>query len=209
MWNIFNNLATDAKFYCQLLYPDKITNLWRLMLVVLKSRGLWLLTFHRIAYISTVHKDYLSFGWWVARSIESVGKFRNALISKSELRGDCDIAVPAYLSDKGCIICGALSIGSGSIIHDHVTFGNTVGAGAKGRPRVGANVWIGPKCIISGPVTIGDGSTLLPGTHLTYSIPPRSVVKGIPARVIQLDFDNGLIRRTLMIVSDIPENDNV
>ena len=197
-------LVMDARFYCQLKYPEKTTNRWRLVLVILQSRGLWLLTFHRIAHISTMHKNYRSLGWWVARGVESVGKFRNALISKSELLGDCDIAVPAYLSDKGYIICGAQSIGSGSILHDHVTFGNVVGSGKRGRPHVGANVWIGPKCIFAGPLTIGDGSTILPGTYLSNSVPPRSVVKGNPARIIQSDYDNSSLRKTLKIVNDIP-----
>jgi serine acetyltransferase len=209
MWNLLKNLALDTKFYCQLKYPEGSANWWRLFLVIIQSRGLWLLTFHRIAYISTMRKNYRSLGWWLARGCESIGKFRNTLMSKSELRGDCDIAVPAYLSDKGYIICGAKSIGEGSIIHDHVTFGNAVGSGKKGRPRVGANVWIGPKCIFTGSVDIGDGSTILPGTYLSFDVPPGSVVQGNPARIIiKSGFDNRHIRNTLKIVNSVTAESN-
>jgi serine acetyltransferase len=156
-----------------------------------------------------MHKNYWSLGWWLARGCESIGRFRNTLMSKSELRGDCDIGAPVYLSDKGYIICGAQSIGAGSIIHDHVTFGNAVGSGKKGRPRVGTNVWIGPKCIFAGPVTIGDGCTILPGTYLSYDVPPGSVIQGNPARiVIKSGFDNQHIRKTLKIINSVSSDNN-
>jgi serine acetyltransferase len=209
MWNFLNTLALDAKFYCRLKYPERTASWWRLIFVILQSRGLWLLAYHRIAYISTMHKNYRKPGWWLARGCESIGRFRNMLMSKSEFRGDCDIGVPVYLSDKGFIICGAQSIGAGSMIHDHVTFGNAVGSGKKGRPRIGANVWIGPKCIFAGSVTIGDGSTILPGTYLSYDVPPGSVVQGNPARIIiKSGFDNHLIRNTLKIVNSISADKN-
>jgi serine O-acetyltransferase len=86
-----------------------------------------------------------------------------------------------------------------------VTFGYAVGKGNSGRPHVGDDVWIGPNCIIAGGLEIGDGSTLLPGTYLTYSVPPRSVVRGNPGRIIREGFDNAALRASLAIVESLPE----
>ena len=95
------------------------------------------------------------------------------------------------------------AIGSGSIVHDHVTFGLSVANKESGRPRIGKNVWIGPNCIIAGGLEVGDGATILPGTYLNYSIPAGTVVRGNPARVVHENFDNSAIRRSLAIVEDV------
>lgn len=79
-----------------------------------------------------------------------------------------------------------------------------VGSGRTDRPRVGANVWIGPDCVIAGKLNIGDGATILPGSYLTFSVPPLSVVKGNPARVVRENFDNSALRKSLAIVADLP-----
>jgi serine O-acetyltransferase len=121
---------------------------------------------------------------------------------------DCEIGAGAYLSNHGYLLCGAHKIGAGSLIHDRCTFGNTVADGGKGRPTIGKNVWIGPNCIIAGSLTVGDGATVLPGSVLTFSVPPRAVVHGNPARILRTDFDNSGLRRSLTIVADVGTNDS-
>ncbi len=64
-------------------------------------------------------------------------------------------------------------------------------------------MWIGPNCIIGGAITVGDGATALPGSFLTYSVPPRAVVKGNPAAIVLRCFDNSALRRSLAIVHDV------
>jgi acetyltransferase-like isoleucine patch superfamily enzyme len=44
---------------------------------------------------------------------------------------------------------------------------------------------------------------VLPGSFLTYSVPPGAVVKGNPAAIVRRNFDNSELRRSLLIVKDV------
>jgi acetyltransferase-like isoleucine patch superfamily enzyme len=205
MLSFFSQLAADTRFYHRLKHPQQRATARRLLATVFSSRGLWMLSFHRIVYFSSNHRNLRSIVWWLARLTEVPVYYLNTVVCKSELLGDCDIRGPVYLADRGYLICGALSIGAGSVIHDHVTFGYAVAKGKTGRPHVGRDVWIGPNCIVAGGLEIGEGSTLLPGTYLTYSVPPRSVVRGNPGRVIREGFDNTALRSSTTVVDALPE----
>jgi acetyltransferase-like isoleucine patch superfamily enzyme len=50
---------------------------------------------------------------------------------------------------------------------------------------IGRDVWIGNYVIILDGVSVGDGSVIGAGTVLTKSVPPGSVVVGVPGRVIR------------------------
>lgn len=53
-----------------------------------------------------------------------------------------------------------------------------------GRVKIGANCFIGNKCIIMKHVTIGDNCIIGAGSVVTKSIPADSVACGVPAKVI-------------------------
>jgi len=115
-------------------------------------------------------------------------------IAKAEVLDDVEIDEDVYLSERGHFVIGARRIGAGTHIHHCVTIGRDLFDG--GRPLIGRDVWIGSDCVIYGNIAIGDGATILPGTVLTKSIPPRVVVQGNPARVVRRDFDNSSLRRS-------------
>lgn len=50
---------------------------------------------------------------------------------------------------------------------------------------IGNNVWIGTNAIILKGVTIGDGAIIAAGAVVTKDVPPRSIVAGVPAKVIK------------------------
>lgn len=52
---------------------------------------------------------------------------------------------------------------------------------------IGDHVWIGTNAIILKGVVIGSGSVVAAGAVVTKSIPPKSLVSGIPAKVIMSD----------------------
>lgn len=170
---------------------------------MLCNRGLWLLTFHRITHYCLTQRRVRSPMWWIARLCQSVGTCFNVLFCRSAFRADCEISEGVYLSNRGYLMCGARSIGAGSLIHERCTFGYTVAGGGEGRPDIGKRVWIGPDTIIAGSLTVGEGATVLPGSVLTFSVPPRAVVKGNPARIVRTNFDNSELRRSLAIVPGV------
>ena len=51
---------------------------------------------------------------------------------------------------------------------------------------IGKDVWIGNNVTVLDGVTIGDGAVIGAGTVVTKSVPPRSVVVGVPGRVIKV-----------------------
>jgi len=162
-----------------------------------------MLTSHRIAHFCVCRRDVRSPLWWIAWVCKSFGAGFNVLYCRSQFAEDCKIDGAAYLSGQGYIFCGALSIGAGSLIHNRCTFGQKVAGGDTGRPTIGKDVWIGPDCVIAGALTVNDGATVLPGSVLTFSVPPRAVVKGNPAQIVRTNFDNSELRRSLTIVPDV------
>lgn len=130
----------------------------------------------------------------------------SVVFCKSAISVDCEIDGVVYLPNGGYLVCGARSIGAGSLIHERCTFGYNVARGGEGRPDIGQRVWIGPNCIIAGALTVGDGATVLPGTFLTFSVPPGAVVKGNPALIVRTNFENSSLRRSLAVVQDLGPN---
>ena len=51
--------------------------------------------------------------------------------------------------------------------------------------NIGRDVWIGNNVTILDGVTIGDGSVIGAGTVVTRSVPARSVVVGVPGKVVK------------------------
>lgn len=51
--------------------------------------------------------------------------------------------------------------------------------------RVGNDVWVGANATITKGVTIGDGAVIAAGAVVTRDVPPRTVVGGVPAKVIR------------------------
>jgi len=202
-YSFVRQLLEDARFYHRLTRTGSPGRRGALAWTMLRNRGLWLLTFHRIGHYCLRRRRMRSPIWWFARVWKGIGTGFNMLFCRSELSDDCEIEGPAYLSNQGYLLCGARSIGSGSLIHARCTFGYTVADGGEGRPIIGRNVWVGPNCIIAGSLTIGDGATVMPGTFLTFSVPPRAVVDGNPAVVTHRDFDNAPLRRSLTVVEDL------
>ena len=57
-------------------------------------------------------------------------------------------------------------------------------------PRIGNGAWIGAHAQVSGPVRVGDGTTIAPGARVTRDVPDKALVAGNPARVILRGYDN-------------------
>jgi acetyltransferase-like isoleucine patch superfamily enzyme len=207
MKNVLRQLSHDIRFHERLKFGAESNSRWQHLRTFISSRGLWFTLFYRIIYFSTNHKNVRNIYWWTARLLEIPATYLKTILCKNDVLGDCAIEEGVYLSDGGYLTCGARAIGSGSVIHHHITFGMAVANRNSGRPRIGRNVWIGPNSIIAGDIEVGDGCTILPGSYLTYNIAANSVVRGNPARVIQDNFDNSKIRSSLAIIDNLAAQD--
>jgi acetyltransferase-like isoleucine patch superfamily enzyme len=65
-----------------------------------------------------------------------------------------------------------------------------VGDGSPTAPvTIGDHVWLGTRAIILKGVTIGDGALVAAGAVVTKDVPPKTLVGGVPARVIREGVD--------------------
>jgi serine acetyltransferase len=185
-------LRADARFYYQLRYAGRTPTSWTMLRVALFSRGLWIIAAHRLIAEWRPRRP----ASWPIRIACLLLEYAVHVFTKSEIRLETVLDGGVYLSDHGHIVAGARTIGAGTIIHDRVTIGwGVVRSG--GTPEIGRDVWIGQGVVIAGNAKVGDGATILPGTVLTRSVPPGSVVEGNPARVVSAPVDTAALRRTL------------
>lgn len=69
--------------------------------------------------------------------------------------------------------------------HLIATFARRAGMGTAKPIVIGDGCWIGARCLILGGVTIGEGCIVAAGAVVTTSMPPNSLVAGVPAKVKQ------------------------
>jgi hypothetical protein len=63
-----------------------------------------------------------------------------------------------------------------------------------GRPisapiRIGDHVWIGLNAVILKGVTLGNGAVVAAGAVVTHDVPARTIVGGVPARILRQNVD--------------------
>jgi serine acetyltransferase len=195
---ILANLTADARLYLSLEFPKARLGYFQLAKIWCTSPGLWALAMHRFAHghagRSVSGTRSIARRIWPGIAVRS-GNYLSRVLVKSEILASTEVAAGIYLSNSGHLVLGARSIGSGTMIHERVTIG--MGLPGIEIPAIGRNVWIGPDCVIYGEITVGEGATVLPGSVLTKSIPPGSVVQGNPARIVRRDFENSKLRNSL------------
>jgi acetyltransferase-like isoleucine patch superfamily enzyme len=106
-----------------------------------------------------------------------------------ELGRDCDVSFSAKLdktNPRGIHIGDHSTVTFGVTIlsHDHVHSRHL-------DTRIGNCCFIGARSIILPGVTIGDHSIVGAGSVVTKSVPPRSLVAGNPARIIESEIATG------------------
>lgn len=67
------------------------------------------------------------------------------------------------------------------------------------RVHVQNDVWIGDNVTILSGVTIGHGAVLAANAVVTKSVPPYSIVAGVPGRIMRYRFDEYTIKRLLAL----------
>ena len=84
----------------------------------------------------------------------------------------------------GVVIGETAEVGTDVTIYHGVTLGSTSLDKGKRHPTVGDRVIIGAGAKILGPITVGDDSRIGANSVVVKSVPPGSVVVGVPGQVI-------------------------
>ncbi|MBP9989534.1 MAG: hypothetical protein KBT46_08565 [Ruminococcus sp.] len=87
------------------------------------------------------------------------------------------------ISHFGTIVVSVNSMGKDCWLRPGVVLGNTVTSGEI--PTVGDGVEFGVGCKIIGKINIGDYAVIGANAVVTHDVEPKTVVVGIPARVIK------------------------
>lgn len=97
--------------------------------------------------------------------------------------------------NSGCKVQdqGGVYIGDGALIGHNVVLATLNHALDPARRQdlypapihIGRDVWIGANATVLPGVTIGDGAVVAAGAVVTKDVPPRTVVGGVPAKVLR------------------------
>lgn len=124
-----------------------------------------------------------------------LGRLIGALLRRIvRRRFDVDVSPHARLGRKvgighqgGIVIDGTAVIGDRSVVRQQVRIGCfTRGPGADGvGPRLGRNVDLGARCVIDGPVRIGDDVRIGANAVVTMDVPDGATVMAPPSKVVR------------------------
>lgn len=106
-------------------------------------------------------------------------------LHNSRIPYQAEIGEGSESNGGGIHIHADVKIGCNVMISQHTAIGPR--KGKDGVPKVGNNVHLGPGAKILGPVEIGDNSIIGANAVVLDSVPPYSIVAGIPARVVRRD----------------------
>tara|TARA_B100002052_G_scaffold278997_1_gene285857 strand:+ start:3527 stop:4225 length:699 start_codon:yes stop_codon:yes gene_type:complete len=149
---------------------------------------------HEGAHLSGLGSGELRIGDFV-----KIGPYSRIVISETynEIGTFIDIGDRVGISDFAHLGgAGGLTIGEDTIIgpyfschpEGHNFDDNKVPIRLQGVSRkgitIGNNCWIGAKVAILDGVEIGDGSVIAAGAIVNKSFPPKSVIGGVPAKII-------------------------
>ena len=98
-----------------------------------------------------------------------------------------------YINGYTQVVCAkSIKIGKDVAIAREVIIRDTDAHDVVGKPHekvkpvvIGDHVWIGAKAMIMKGVTIGEGAIVAAGAVVTKDVPPKTIVAGVPARVIK------------------------
>ena len=85
----------------------------------------------------------------------------------------------------GGMVFGAAEIGDDVHLRQNTTFGSARLDARFAKPRIGSRVDVGCGAVVLGDVRVGDDSVIGANAVVIRDVPPRSVVGGVPARILK------------------------
>ena len=139
--------------------------------------GLHALWLHRIAHFFWRHK--LRF---TGRMISHISRFSTGI----EIHPGATIGRRFFIDHgMGVVIGETTEIGDDVLLYQGVVLGGTSHEKRKRHPTLGNDVVVGAGATVLGAITVGDGARIGAGSVVVQSVPPESVVVGVPGRVAE------------------------
>ncbi len=137
--------------------------------------GLHAIWFYRLSHRLWIHRLF-----WLGRLVSHVGR----LFSGIEIHPGATIG-PGFFIDHGMgvVIGETAEIGANVTLYHGVTLGGTSWNKGKRHPTLEDDVVVGAGAKILGPILIGARTRVGANAVVVKSVPPDSVVVGIPGRV--------------------------
>jgi serine O-acetyltransferase len=131
---------------------------------------------------------------FIARAISQVARWLTGI----EIHPGATLG-PGFFIDHGMgvVIGETAEIGADVTIYHGVTLGGTSLNKGKRHPTIGDRVVIGAGAKVLGAITIGDDSRIGANAVVVKSVPPNSVVVGVPGQIVQ--------RSHLHLATDAPD----
>jgi serine O-acetyltransferase len=137
--------------------------------------GLHAIWFYRISHWLWTRRAF-----WLGRLVSHIGR----LLSGIEIHPGAKIGPGLFIDHgMGVVIGETAEIGPNATLYHGVTLGGTSWSKGKRHPTLEEDVVVGAGAKILGPITIGARSRVGANAVVVKSVPPDSVVVGIPGRV--------------------------
>jgi serine O-acetyltransferase len=133
----------------------------------------------------TAHAQHLRGRKLVPAAIEGMMfvVFSCVLRRETEIGEGCRFAYRGL----GVVIHRRAVLGERVLVGTHVTIGGT--SRLEGVPVIGDDCFIATGAKVLGPITIGSGSVIGANAVVLADVPPRSLVVGVPGRIVRSDID--------------------
>jgi len=179
----FGRMVADIKYDLE-RYQYRLSRSWIVLLLLFP--GLQALIAYRLSHWLNIRHKLGSLLWWpiavfdllITRSIE--------IITGIQLHPAAQIGRGLYLPHFAGIVVGeGVVIGENCDIYQHTTLGYSGMDGETGGyPRIGNRVLILAGAVVSGEINVGSDVMIGANAVVVESVPDRSVVGGVPAKIL-------------------------
>jgi serine O-acetyltransferase len=139
---------------------------------------------HAVAWYRLAHGFYRLRLFIVARMISQFARFLTGI----EIHPGAKIGKRLFIDHGFGVVIGETSIvGDDVMMYHGVTLGSKSLVLTKRHPTIGDRVVLGAGCKIIGDVTIEHDSIIGANSVVSKSLPPHSIVGGVPARSLKKD----------------------
>lgn len=166
------------------------------VLLIATSPGLWAQASYRITHHLLYRPPSRTLGKLLSVPAFIASRL-TAIISGVELESGAHIGRGLLINNFGGIVVGAVTMGENCTINQGVTLGRSSmveGKALDDLPTIGDRVFIGPRAIVAGPVTLGDDASVASGSLVTRDVPARGTAIGVPAKTVSGEGSFGQVR---------------